>query len=90
MCPAFLIAEKVEVFLEVFGNSEIRNQTEEILKYAATQLSLSVSDMLSTELHPCLDTGLLKVREVVFVHNLLTVMFVTRSKAHPCTPKTLK
>ncbi|XP_041938527.1 dynein assembly factor 3, axonemal-like [Alosa sapidissima] len=55
--------EKVEVFLEVFGNSEIRNQTEEILRYAATQLSLSVSDMLSTQIHPCLDTGLLKYKE---------------------------
>ncbi|XP_031417297.1 dynein axonemal assembly factor 3 [Clupea harengus] len=55
--------EKVEVFLEVLGNTEIRSQTEEILRYAATQLSLSVSDMLSTQTHPCLDIGFLKYKE---------------------------
>ncbi|XP_063077907.1 dynein axonemal assembly factor 3-like [Engraulis encrasicolus] len=55
--------EKVEVFLELFGNTEIRSQTEEILRYATTQLSLSVSDMLSTPIHPCLDTELLKYKE---------------------------
>uniref|UniRef100_A0A3Q4AE81 Dynein axonemal assembly factor 3 n=1 Tax=Mola mola TaxID=94237 RepID=A0A3Q4AE81_MOLML len=34
--------EKTEVFLEVFGNSEIRSQTEETLRCAASQLSLSI------------------------------------------------
>lgn len=65
VCSTSLIAEKVEVFLELFGNSEVRSQTEEILKYAATHLSLSVSDMLNTEIHACLDTGLLKVHKLL-------------------------
>lgn len=69
MCSACVIPEKVEVFLEVLGNTEIRSQTEEILRYAATQLSLSVSDMLSTQTHPCLDIGFLKVR-----HNETCIM----------------
>ena len=55
------MTEKAEVFLEVFGNSEIRSQTEETLKHVASQLSLSVSDMQETATHPCLDTTLLKV-----------------------------
>ncbi|XP_036447377.1 dynein assembly factor 3, axonemal [Colossoma macropomum] len=57
--------EKTEVFLELFGNSEIRCQTEETLKHVAAQLSLSVTDMLDTctPSHPCLDTSLLKFRE---------------------------
>lgn len=63
LCSVTVIAEKVEVFLELFGNTEIRSQTEEILRYATTQLSLSVSDMLSTPIHPCLDTELLKVSQ---------------------------
>ncbi|XDV47899.1 hypothetical protein PO909_017441 [Leuciscus waleckii] len=39
--------EKTEVFLEVFGNSEIRKETEETLKHAAAQLSLSITNTLS-------------------------------------------
>lgn len=50
--------KKTEVFLEVFGNSEIRKETEEMLKHAAAQLSLSI-----TNTHPCLDTSLLKFKE---------------------------
>ncbi|XP_030626133.1 dynein assembly factor 3, axonemal-like [Chanos chanos] len=53
--------EKTEVFLEVFGNSEIRSQTEETLRHAASQLSASVT--LDTHTHPCLDTSLLKFKE---------------------------
>ncbi len=52
-----IFPEKTEVFLEVFGNSEIRKETEEMLKHAAAQLSLSI-----TNTHPCLDTSLLKVQ----------------------------
>ncbi|XP_028825780.1 dynein assembly factor 3, axonemal isoform X2 [Denticeps clupeoides] len=55
--------EKVEVFLEVFGNSEIRCQTEECIKLAASHLTLSVTDSLDTHIHPCLDTSLLKFKE---------------------------
>ncbi|KAM3859893.1 dynein axonemal assembly factor 3 [Diretmus argenteus] len=55
--------EKTEVFLEVFGNSEIRSQTEETLRHAASQLSLSVTDSLETDTHPCLDTTQLKYKE---------------------------
>lgn len=55
-------AEKTEVFLEVFGNSEIRSQTEETLRLAASQLSLSVTETLETATHPCLNTTLLKVQ----------------------------
>ncbi|KAL6489143.1 hypothetical protein MHYP_G00028840 [Metynnis hypsauchen] len=57
--------EKTEVFLELFGNSAIRCQTEETLKHVAAQHSLSVTDMLDTctPSHPCFDTSLLKFRE---------------------------
>ncbi|XP_073687214.1 dynein axonemal assembly factor 3-like [Garra rufa] len=57
--------KKTEVFLEVFGNSEIRKETEETLKHAAAQLSLSITNSLSSDSHshPCLDTGLLKFKE---------------------------
>ncbi|XP_035521159.1 dynein assembly factor 3, axonemal-like [Morone saxatilis] len=55
--------EKTEVFLEVFGNSEIRSQTEEILRHAASQLSLSVTETLETATHTCLNTTLLKFKE---------------------------
>nr|XP_020461979.1 dynein assembly factor 3, axonemal isoform X2 [Monopterus albus] len=55
--------EKAEVFLEVFGNSEIRSQTEETLRHAVLQLSLSVTETLETAAHPCLNTILLKFKE---------------------------
>ncbi|XP_040923405.1 dynein assembly factor 3, axonemal-like [Toxotes jaculatrix] len=55
--------EKTEVYLEVFGNSEIRSQTEEILSRAASQLSLCVTETMETATHPCLDTTLLKFKE---------------------------
>ncbi|KAG1944344.1 dynein assembly factor 3, axonemal-like [Pimephales promelas] len=57
--------KKTEVFLEVFGNSEIRKETEETLKHAAAQLSLSITNTLSSNshAHPCLDTSLLKFKE---------------------------
>ncbi|XP_062848763.1 dynein axonemal assembly factor 3-like isoform X2 [Trichomycterus rosablanca] len=59
------LQEKTEFFLEQFGNSEIRHQTEETLKSIAAQLSLSVTDTLSTDTHthPCLDTSFLKFKE---------------------------
>ncbi|XP_023266982.1 dynein assembly factor 3, axonemal [Seriola lalandi dorsalis] len=55
--------EKTEVYLEVFGNSEIRSQTEEILRRAASQLSLCVTETMETATHPCLNTTLLKFKE---------------------------
>ncbi|XP_029934086.1 dynein assembly factor 3, axonemal [Myripristis murdjan] len=55
--------EKTEVFLEVFGNSEIRSHTEEILRHAASQLSLSVNDTPDTAKNSCLDTTSLKYKE---------------------------
>ncbi|KAJ7984564.1 hypothetical protein DPEC_G00356100 [Dallia pectoralis] len=55
--------EKTEVFLEVFGNSEVRSQTAEILKHVASQLSFLVTDTLETPAHPCLDTTHLRFKE---------------------------
>ncbi|XP_045924599.1 dynein axonemal assembly factor 3-like [Micropterus dolomieu] len=55
--------EKTEVFLEVFGNSEIRSQTEETLRHAASQLSVSVTETLETPTHSCLNTTFLKFKE---------------------------
>ncbi|XP_078019577.1 dynein axonemal assembly factor 3 isoform X1 [Epinephelus lanceolatus] len=55
--------EKTEVFLEVFGNGEIRSQTEETLRHAASQLSLAVTETVETATHPCLNTTLLKFKE---------------------------
>ncbi|XP_068610836.1 dynein axonemal assembly factor 3-like [Brachionichthys hirsutus] len=54
---------KAEVFLEVFGNSEIQSQTEETLRHAASQLSLSVTEERDTPAHACLNTTLLKFKE---------------------------
>ncbi|KAM9837955.1 dynein axonemal assembly factor 3 [Aulostomus maculatus] len=53
--------EKTEVFLEVFGNSEIRSQTEKTLKHVASNLILYVTDAQETTTHSCLNTSLLKV-----------------------------
>ncbi|KAM6951017.1 dynein axonemal assembly factor 3 [Aplochiton taeniatus] len=55
--------EKTEVFLEVFGNSEIRSQTEDVLKHAASQLCLAVTETFETAVHSCLDTTMLKFKE---------------------------
>ncbi|XP_026875498.2 dynein assembly factor 3, axonemal [Electrophorus electricus] len=57
--------EKTEVFLEVFGNTEIRCQTEETVKHVAALLLLSVTNTIDThtQSHPCLDTSLLKFKE---------------------------
>ncbi|KAI1896302.1 hypothetical protein AGOR_G00093390 [Albula goreensis] len=55
--------EKTEVFLEVFGNSEIRSQTEQTLKQTACQLSLAVTDTLNTPTNPCLDTTMLRFKD---------------------------
>ncbi|KAM9773761.1 dynein axonemal assembly factor 3 isoform 1-T2 [Syngnathus typhle] len=55
--------EKSETFLEVFGNSVIRNQTDETLQRAASQLLLHVSDIPDSDVHPCLNTSLLKFKE---------------------------
>lgn len=59
----FSAAEKTEVFLELFGNSEIRHQTDAKLKQIAARLSRAITDSLDTDarIHPCLDTSLLKV-----------------------------
>ncbi|XP_041671301.1 dynein assembly factor 3, axonemal-like [Cheilinus undulatus] len=55
--------EKTEVFLDMFGNSEIRSQTEETLKCAASQLTLCATETLEKEAHPCLNITLLKFKE---------------------------
>uniref|UniRef100_A0A3P8SLY9 Dynein axonemal assembly factor 3 n=1 Tax=Amphiprion percula TaxID=161767 RepID=A0A3P8SLY9_AMPPE len=54
---------KTEVFLEVFGNSEIRSQTEDTVRRAASQLSSSVTETLEAASHACLNTTLLKFKE---------------------------
>ncbi|KAF7204526.1 dynein axonemal assembly factor 3 isoform X1 [Nothobranchius furzeri] len=55
--------EKTEVFLELFGNGEIRSQTFENLQRAASQLSVSVTETLEEAANPCLDTTLLKFKD---------------------------
>ncbi|KAM8836476.1 dynein axonemal assembly factor 3 isoform 2-T4 [Spinachia spinachia] len=55
--------EKTEVFLEVFGNAEIRGHTEERLRRAASQLTLSVAESPETAAHRALNTALLKFKE---------------------------
>lgn len=57
----FLSSGKAEVFLEVFGNSEVRSETWEVVRQAAAQLCHYVTDCLETDPHPCLDTTPLKV-----------------------------
>ncbi|XP_057683098.1 dynein axonemal assembly factor 3-like isoform X2 [Corythoichthys intestinalis] len=55
--------EKTEMFLEVFGNSVIRGQTDDTVKRVASQLLLHVSDIPDSDMHPCFNTALLKFRE---------------------------
>lgn len=74
-CHIFL--EKTEVFLEIFGNSEIRAQTEEMLRCAASNLSLSVTETLETPTHSCLNTTLLKVPSFVKRANLSVCVCIT-------------
>lgn len=79
-------SEKTEIFLEVFGNSEIRSQTQEILRQAASQLSLSVTETLEAPTHDCLDTTLLKVQQSVYLSKTsyyLYDMIKGRCQSHP-------
>ncbi|KAK7919683.1 hypothetical protein WMY93_010967 [Mugilogobius chulae] len=57
------LSEKTEVFLEIFGNSEVRSGTAETLRRAASQLILSVSETMEEATHLCLDSSLLKFKE---------------------------
>ncbi|KPP59926.1 hypothetical protein Z043_122111, partial [Scleropages formosus] len=54
---------KTETFLELFGNSKIRSQTEQTLRCVASQLSLSVTDTLTGPTNPCLDTTHLRFKD---------------------------
>uniref|UniRef100_A0A3B3ZNR8 Dynein axonemal assembly factor 3 n=1 Tax=Periophthalmus magnuspinnatus TaxID=409849 RepID=A0A3B3ZNR8_9GOBI len=54
---------KTEVFLEIFGNSEVRSHTAETLRHAASRLIVSVTETMEEATHPCLDTSLLKFKE---------------------------
>lgn len=67
---SFCRSEKAEIFLEIFGNSEIRAQTEETLKCVASNLSQSVTETLETPTHSCLNTTSLKVPAGVKYANL--------------------
>lgn len=73
---SYMYTEKTEVFLELFGNSEIRHHTEETLKHVAAQLYLAVTDTLSsdTHTHPCMDISLLKVSVNVMNVKFLYIM----------------
>ncbi|XP_030610519.1 dynein assembly factor 3, axonemal [Archocentrus centrarchus] len=75
------INEKTEVFLEVFGNSEIRSQTEEVLQRVASQLSLSVTETLETAVHACLNTTLLKFKERDELARIFKSWIQTRSSS---------
>ncbi|XP_057178267.1 dynein axonemal assembly factor 3-like isoform X1 [Triplophysa rosa] len=58
--------KKTEVFLEIFGNCEIRSETDEFLKHASAELSQSITNTpvsCDSHTHPCLDTSLLKFKE---------------------------
>ncbi|XP_072311689.1 dynein axonemal assembly factor 3-like [Eucyclogobius newberryi] len=57
------LSEKTEAFLEIFGNSEVRSQTAETLKRAASQLIVTVTETMEEATHPCLNTSLLKFKE---------------------------
>ncbi|XP_077482498.1 dynein axonemal assembly factor 3 [Stigmatopora argus] len=55
--------EKTEMFLELFGNSLIRSQTDDTVKRIASQLLLHVSDLPDSDVHPCFNTAFLKFKE---------------------------
>ncbi|KAJ3607692.1 hypothetical protein NHX12_024743 [Muraenolepis orangiensis] len=75
------VHKKAEVFLEVFGNSELRSETGKAVRQAAAQLSHCITDCLETDPHPCLDTTRLKFRE----RDELVRIF--RSWVRSCTPE---
>ncbi|XP_061666446.1 dynein axonemal assembly factor 3-like isoform X2 [Syngnathoides biaculeatus] len=54
---------KTETFLEVFGNSLLRSQTDETVKRVASQLLLHVSDVPDSDGNPCLNASLFKFKE---------------------------
>ncbi|KAM9425866.1 dynein axonemal assembly factor 3 [Pholidichthys leucotaenia] len=78
---------KTEVFLEVFGNGEIRSQTKEILQHVASQLTLIVTETSETPNHTCLNTALLKFKErdelVHIFKSWIQVEFSSSSSGHP-------
>ncbi|XP_048870412.1 dynein axonemal assembly factor 3-like isoform X2 [Brienomyrus brachyistius] len=57
------LQEKTEVFLEIFGNSEVRSQTEQVLRHMARQLSLGVTNTLTGLNNSCLDTTHLRFKD---------------------------
>ncbi|XP_072568766.1 dynein axonemal assembly factor 3 isoform X1 [Paramormyrops kingsleyae] len=57
------LQEKTEVFLEIFGNSEVRSQTEQMLRHMARQLSLGVTNTLTGLNNSCLDTTHLRFKD---------------------------
>ncbi|XP_061565351.1 dynein axonemal assembly factor 3-like [Cololabis saira] len=77
------INEKTEVFLEVFGNGEIRSQTEEILQQAASHLSLFVTEMLEVSAHACLNTTFLKFKERDELARIFKLWTQPSSSEHP-------
>uniref|UniRef100_H3DCK0 Dynein axonemal assembly factor 3 n=1 Tax=Tetraodon nigroviridis TaxID=99883 RepID=H3DCK0_TETNG len=79
--------EKTEVFLELFGNSEIRSQTAEMLKCAASQLSLSVTETQETPTHSCLNTAQLKFLERDQLAKIFQTWLQPQSSASALMPK---
>uniref|UniRef100_A0A1A7X624 Dynein axonemal assembly factor 3 n=1 Tax=Iconisemion striatum TaxID=60296 RepID=A0A1A7X624_9TELE len=77
------IYEKAEVFLELFGNCEIRSQTWENLQRAASQLSVSVTETLEEAANTCLDTTLLKFKERDELCRIFKLWLQTSSSEHP-------
>ncbi|KAF7708037.1 dynein axonemal assembly factor 3-like [Silurus meridionalis] len=82
------LQEKTEVFLELFGNSQVRSQTDTTLKQVAARLSAGVTDSLDTDTqtHPCLDTTLLKFKEQDELARIFT-RWGRPASAPPCMSK---
>ncbi|KAA0705154.1 Dynein assembly factor 3, axonemal [Triplophysa tibetana] len=74
------VHKKTEVFLEIFGNCEIRSETEEFLKQASRDLCQSITNTLVSDshTHACLDTSLLKVHTLLYRHISLLTGFKER------------
>ncbi|XP_024141465.1 dynein assembly factor 3, axonemal isoform X1 [Oryzias melastigma] len=75
--------EKTEVFLEVFGNCEIRSQTEEIVRQAASQLHLFVTETIETSTHDCFNTTQLKFKERDELAKIFKSWTSSSSSQHP-------
>ena len=72
-----LLAEKTEMFMELYGNTLLRDKTSAYLKKSSYCLEQMVTDLdYADERMPCLDFTPLKV---LLIYIYISILFVTNA-----------